>query len=503
MNTRQYRISMNDTVPFRNNAALCVGTGRMNLALRHEYQKQLAKVQKDIGFSYIRGHGLFCDDMAVYHTYTEDGVEKEEYNFSYIDLVFDSYLALGIRPFVELGFMPKQMASGDQTVFYWKGNVTPPADYNKWARLVAAAVNHWIRRYGRDEVLSWPFEVWNEPNLPVFWKDADMEEYFKLYDVTSRTLKDCDSRIRVGGPAICGVDDERWLRCFLEYCSKNKAPLDYVTRHAYGTETPEADGRYVYQKLRAPQEFMSEPWQSRRIIDSFPEYKGMDIHLTEFNTSYNPRNPVHDTNLNAAYVARLLSELGDVCASYSYWTFGDVFEETGVSFTPFSGCFGLLANGMIPKPTYWTFVFYKELYPAAIAKNENFILTKSEGDLRGVAWNPVDEGHSDLSLRLLLNVSNGSYLFLTKTVDEITCNPLKTWLDMGSPAYPSKRQVEILTESSRPRIATSRLDVTEGSAGIDIALASNALVFFELQRIEPETDRGFHPERIQGCAQPA
>jgi xylan 1,4-beta-xylosidase len=497
MNAQQYRINLNDTVPFRNNSSFCVGTGRMNLALRHEYHNQLAKVQKDIGFSYIRGHGLFCDDMAVYHTYKENGVEKEEYNFRYIDMVFDDYLALGIRPFVELGFMPKQMASGDQTVFYWKGNVTPPADYDKWARLVTAAVNHWIHRYGRDEVISWPFEVWNEPNLAGFWKGADMEEYFKLYDVTSRAVKDCEQRIQIGGPAICGVDDERWMKCFLEYCLKNKAPLDFVTRHAYGTEAPEADGRYVYQKLRTTDEFMSEPLQSRRIIDNFPEYKGMDIHLTEFNTSYSPRNPIHDTNLNAAYVARLLSELGDVCVSYSYWTFGDVFEESGVAFTPFSGCFGLLANGMIPKPTYWTFVFYKDLYPTAIAKTEHFIVTKSDVNLRGVAWNPV-EGRGDFSMRLLFDIKNGPYLLLIKTVDEITCNPLKTWLDMGSPAYPTQRQLDILKECSRPQVTTRRLDVTEGSVNIDILLTSNALVFFELQRIEPETDRGFRPERIQG-----
>jgi len=243
---------------------------------------------------------------------------------------------------------------------------------------------------------------------------------------------------------------------------------------------------------------MSEPKQSRSIIDSFPQYKGMDIHLTEFNTSYSPRNPIHDTNLNAAYVARLLSELGDVCASYSYWTFGDVFEESGVSFTPFSGCFGLLANGMIPKPTYWTYVFYKELYPAAIAKNENFIVTKSDnGGLRAVAWNPVEEG-GDLPLRLLLDIKDGPYLLLVKTVDEITCNPLKTWLDMGSPAYPSQRQIDILTECSKPQVTTRRLDVTQGSASIDINLTPNALVFFELQRIEPETDRGFRPERVRG-----
>ncbi|MCL2718248.1 MAG: xylan 1,4-beta-xylosidase [Lachnospiraceae bacterium] len=535
MNKLSHHIKAGDTAPFKNNAAFCIGTGRMNLALRHEYHKQLKKVQKEIGFSYIRGHGLFHDDMAVYHTYktdgiagSEDGFEKEEYNFTYIDLVFDDYLALGLKPFVELGFMPKQMASGAQTVFWWKGNVTPPSDYDKWARLVCAAIKHWINRYGLDEVKTWPFEVWNEPNLKVFWQDADMPEYFKLYDVTARAVKSCHPGLKVGGPAICGVNDELWMRMFLQYCKENNVPLDFVTRHAYGTEMPEADGHYVYQQLRKPEEFMLEPLGSRAIIDSFPEYKDMEMHITEFNTSYSPLNPVHDTNQNAAYVARLLSELGDSCASYSYWTFGDVFEEAGVAFTPFSGCFGLLTNGSIPKPTYFTYVFYKNLYEKAVAKSENFIITKAEnGDLRGIAWNLVlenklspggnssekttnstkhefsqfslNDSHNSIIIDLTIDVSNGTYFLLTKTVDENHCNPLKNWIDMGSPAYPSKQQIKLLRECAKPLITTKQSEVKDELFSTTLNLSANAVCYFELQKIVPQCDRGFRKERVPGA----
>jgi xylan 1,4-beta-xylosidase len=496
-----YSIHRNDQVLFNNNATFCIGTGRMNLALRHEYHNQLKKVQEDINFSHIRGHGLLCDDMAIYHSYIEDGEEKVEYNFTYLDMVFDDYQALGLKPFVELGFMPEKLASGSQTIFYWKGNVTPPSDYSKWSDLIVAVYEHWIERYGRDEVITWPVEVWNEPNLPGFWKGADMEEYFKLYDVTSKAVKSCDERIRVGGPAICGVDDERWLRCFLEHCAQNKSPLDFVTRHAYATEVPERLGHYDYQKLRTPKVFMDELRESRRIIDSFPEYAGMEMHITEFNTSYTPLNPIHDTNLNAAYVARLLSEMGDVCASYSYWTFGDVFEEAGVAFTPFSGCFGLLTNGMIPKPTYYTFTFFRSLGTNAIARDENFVITKDEdGKIKGVAWNPVEEEEaSELSLKLTIDLENGEYLLVTKLVDEQTCNPLKNWIDMGTPANPTKEQIEFLKECARPQVRTQRIAVTNNTADIELQLTSNALYYFEIQAISSKTDRGYHPERIRGA----
>jgi xylan 1,4-beta-xylosidase len=497
----KYEININDSVVFNNNATFCIGTGRMNLALRHEYHNQLKKVQEDINFSYIRGHGLFCDDMAIYLTYEENGVLKEEYNFTYVDLVFDDYKALGIKPFVELGFMPEKLASGSQTVFYWKGNVTPPTDYNKWINLVAATINHWIDRYGRDEVITWPFEVWNEPNLPGFWKGADMEEYFKLYSVTSKAVKSCDPRIRVGGPAICGVDDERWLNSFLEYCSKNKTPLDLVTRHAYATEDAEADGHYQYQKLRTPEVFLGELKESRRIIDSFPEYAGMEMHITEFNTSYTPLNPIHDTNLNAAYVARLLSEMGDNCASYSYWTFGDVFEEAGVAFTPFSGCFGLLTNGMIPKPTYWTFSFFHKIGSNAIARTEHYIITKdNNNDIHGIAWNPVEEpGDSNISLNFTFNLDNGKYILINRLVDESDCNPLKTWIDMGSPAYPTKDELQLIKDCSSPQTSTKQFEVTTSTTEIQITLSANALCYFEIRRIHPKVDRGYQAKRIRGA----
>lgn len=497
----EYSIHCSDSTAFNNKATFCIGTGRMNLALRKEYYNQLKKVQEDIGFSYIRGHGLFCDDMAIYHTYEEDGVTKEEYNFTYVDMVFDDYQALGIKPFVELGFMPEKLASGSQTIFYWKGNVTPPKDYDKWANLVVATIEHWINRYGREEVITWPFEVWNEPNLPGFWKDADMEEYFKLYEVTSKAVKSCDSRIRVGGPAICGVDDERWLQCFLEYCSKNKTPLDLVTRHAYATELPEVDGHYQYQKLRAPEVFLGELKESRRIIDSFPEYTGMEMHITEFNTSYTPLNPIHDTNLNAAYVARLLSEMGDNCASYSYWTFGDVFEEAGVAFTPFSGCFGLLTNGMIPKPTYWTFSFFRKIGSQAISRSEHYIITKDDNqDIHGIAWNPVEEpGESDMSLSFKFDLADGDYIIIKRMVDESTCNPLKTWIDIGSPAYPSKDEVQLIKDCSNPRTSTRQFKVSDSSAKIEILLSANAVCYFEIKKIKPKWDRGYQADRIRGA----
>lgn len=477
---------------FRNQVDFCVGTGRMGLALHREYLEQLKLVQEEIGFRYIRGHGLFCDDMAIYQE-TEDGVP--EYNFTYLDRVMDSYLELGIRPFLELGFMPEKMASGRQTIFYWKGNTTPPASYEKWTEMVKALLVHLCGRYGREEVVGWPIEVWNEPNLPGFWEHADMQEYFRLFHRTFTAVKEVDEGFRVGGPAVCGGSDEVWIRAFLEYCRDNGLAPDFVTRHHYTTEVPERVGHYGYPELMRAEDGFANLHTTREIIDSFPEYRGREIHITEFNTSYIPNAPLHDTNQNAAYIARQLSRLGDDNESYSYWTFGDVFEEQGVPFTPFHGGFGLVANGCIPKPTFWSFAFFKKLKEGkghCILKNDNaVVMSMDDGSYRGVAWNVADRRTGEKYLLTLEMEEQQEGCLLTKTVDEARCNPLKIWHDMGEPANLSPEECRLLRDAARPFVETRRVKPKNGRLEISFPVEQNGVAYFEWRPGKVVSDRGY------------
>lgn len=487
-------------VPFSNQVDECIGTGRMGLALQKAYYEQLKLVQEHIGFKHIRGHGLFCDDMAIYQEYEENGVKYVEYNFTYLDMVMDSYRELGLKPFIELGFMPEKMASGTQTIFYWKGNTTPPKKYDDWKELIKALLNHLIDRYGREEVVTWPIEVWNEPNLPGFWYKADMEEYFVLFKESFEAVKEVDPRFGVGGPAICGVNDEVWMRKFMEFCRKEKIALDFVTRHHYTTEFPERVGHYDYQEITDPQVGFDNLHVSREIVDEFEEYKGLPIHLTEFNTSYTPKNPLHDTNQNAAYLAHQLSRLGEDNESYSYWTFGDIFEEQGVPFTPFHGGFGLVANGGIPKPTFWTFAFFKKLKEKkgkCVYKDDNTLVMKLEdGSYRIVAWNHTTKRQGkDVELCYQLEAKAGEYCLVQKLVDEECTNPLKTWHDLGEPANPKKAELEIILAASSPQLRTSHL-VSEGSLNVSVTLKENALLYMELVPVKTTPDRGYSYERV-------
>ena len=500
---REYRIRKEAEELFRNQAHYCIGTGRMDLALHKEYVDQLKLVQEEIGFDYIRGHGLFCKDMAIYQELEqEDGTVKEEYNFTYLDQVMDMYQDLNLRPFLELGFMPEKMASGENTVFYWKGNVTPPADYDKWVRLVQATLRHLLERYGEEEVLTWPVEVWNEPNLESFWKDADMQEYFHLYEVTAKAVKEVHSQFRVGGPAICGVDDVRWLREFLDFVASKELPLDIVTRHHYTSYQPQRAGHYGYIELHQPEDAFGVLEKSREIVDSYERFRGMEIHITEFNTSYIPNAPIHDTCLNAAYVAHMLSRLGDKHESYSYWTFGDVFEEFGVPFTPFHGGFGLVANACIPKPTFWTFAFYKKLQGKCVHRSEDALVTRQEnGSFYGVAWHPDWHGEgTEKNITFLLDLPEDAegqeYLVIERVVDEQHGNPLRVWHEMGEPANPTREQNELLRQVANPDIRTRNVNVKDGAVKLLLNLKPNAVHSFELKKVVRQQDAGYDYSRV-------
>ena len=496
----KFTADLKKTFEFNNKADHCVGTGRMDLALHKEYLDQLKIVQNEIGFSYIRGHGLFSKYMGIYReTGFRDQPKAEEYCFTYLDMVMDSYKELNIKPLLELGFMPEDLASGTETTFFWKGKISPPKDYGKWTRLVQATLRHLIERYGIDEIRTWPVEVWNEPNLPSFWKDADMDEYFKLYELTSKCIKEVDEKILVGGPAICGVDDERWLRSFLDFVKEKKLPLDFVSRHHYTSYMPKWNGHYTYIDLHEPKNAFGWLERSRDIVDSYEEFKGMEIFITEFNTGYVPNATVHDTTFNAAYVAHMLSRLGDKHSSYSYWTFGDLFEEFGVPFTPFHGGFGLVANGLIKKPTFYTFAFYKKLKGECILKNENGIIVKAEdGSIRGLLWNPdLYNEKKNFEVEVEIDgIGNAEYFVLERFVDDEHANPLKMWHEMGEPSSLDKVQKELLRKAAEPGITSSNIKTDDGKITLSYDLNPNELRYFEIKKINRRSDNGYDYEAV-------
>ncbi|HMN59077.1 MAG TPA: hypothetical protein PJ988_01860, partial [Anaerolinea sp.] len=219
--------------PFNHYWEQCVGSCHAVMGLRADWRAQLEKSHRELGFQYVRFHGLLDDVMSVCvresDPFHPDAETRLRYNFFNIDSIFDFLLSIGMKPFIELGFMPTALASGDTTCFYYKANVTPPADYSAWEALIRALTQHLVDRYGLEEVRSWFFEVWNEPNLFFFWAGSQAD-YFRLYEHAARAIKNVDAGLRVGGPA---TSVNAWIPEMLAFCRSSGVPIDFVSTHHY------------------------------------------------------------------------------------------------------------------------------------------------------------------------------------------------------------------------------------------------------------------------------
>jgi len=222
------------TSPFPHFWEQSFGSGRAILSLRESYRNDLREVKKITDFRYVRFHAIFHDELGVYD---EDENGNPDFNFTYIGQVYDGLLQNGVRPFVEISFMPKKLASRqDLHPFWYKQNVAPPKDYAKWDLLIRNFAQFLIDRYGIDEVSQWYFEVWNEPNIDFWSGDPKQATYFELYDHTARALKSVNPRLRVGGPSTSSA---HWVDDFLAHVAKEKVPIDFASTHGYSDDTVE------------------------------------------------------------------------------------------------------------------------------------------------------------------------------------------------------------------------------------------------------------------------
>ena len=354
--TRRINVDVNRvTGPLNRAYRMSVGSDRAIIHLRPEHQRDLRYVKETCGFEYMRFHGLLNEEMQLVKVGT-DG--KLTYDWTSVDKVYDFLRELGIRPIVELGFMPEPLASGKQTIFWWRGNVTEPKSYGEWADFVEHLVQHLTQRYGADEVRKWYFEVWNEPNLDGFWP-AGQAAYFKLYASTARAIKKVDPAYRVGGPATAGYG---WIKETLDYCAQNGVPIDFIATHAYGAMEGFLDEQGKGHTTLAP--------NADSVVDGLPrvleairnsKYPDLPVLVTEWGPSYSPRDPVHDSYFCAAWILHRLRQLPAGVEAMSFWTFSDQFEEPGPPTTPFHGGFGLLNVQGLPKAAYFAYRFLNEL----------------------------------------------------------------------------------------------------------------------------------------------
>jgi xylan 1,4-beta-xylosidase len=472
------------------------GSGRAVLVLRADYQSDLTMMRSASDIGYVRFHGLLDRGVGLVESnaapfYNRASMKRSRYNFSYVDQIYDALLAHGVRPFVELDFMPKALAADPhmRQSFWYRPIVSPPRSYAAWDSMIRALARHLISRYGIDEVAKWYFEVWNEPNLD-FWGGVPKQPtYFTLYDHTARALKEVNARIRVGGPATAQA---AWVSAFLAHVSAVKAPIDFVSTHVYANDTAEnvfgIDKRIPRRAMvcRAVRKVHEEIARSA--------YPHLPLIFSEYNASYSNEPDVTDTPYMGPWLAGTIARCDGLVQMMSYWTFSDVFEEGGVIRKPFYGGFGLIAEDQIPKAAFNAFAILHKLGDVRLDPTaRSALITRTPSGAVAIAlWNysppdgtgprytPPPPTRQVRTFKITIRGISPSAPGELWRVDDRHSNVLQAFDAMGRPRWPTPAQIRELRTAGQlapPRqvhLRGGRIEITVPQHGLFLLLLSRS-----------------------------
>ena len=451
------------------------GSGRAILSLREDYRDDLRLVKSATDFHYIRFHAILDDEVGVYD---EDADGHALYNFSYVDRIYDGLLKNGVRPFVELSFMPRRLSTEYKPQAFWyKPNVAPPRDYDRWGELIYQFAKHLVDRYGIDEVSQWYFEVWNEPNLDFWAGEPRQATYFHLYDSAARALKRVSPRLRVGGPATAQA---AWVAPFILHAVQNNIPLDFVSTHVYGNDPPEA----VFGTHEPIPRTQMVCRAVRKVHDEIQSSALPHLPLiwSEYNASYKNEPDVTDTVFMGPWLADTIRQCDGLTDMMSYWTFSDVFEEQGVVKRPFYGGFGMVAEDGIPKPSFNAFLMLHHLGDIRLPADADDVLAtrRKDGSLAVAVWNlslPEEPGETE-KVDLVFDSLAGDHHVSILRLDAKHGSVLAAYAAMGSPRYPNPSQIGALRKAGQLPPA-EELEISNGK--LDVTLAPKALLLLEVR----------------------
>jgi xylan 1,4-beta-xylosidase len=474
---------------------LSVGADYPGTTGRPENLAQLKTTVDELGFRYLRFHDIFHD---VYGTVKKDGNNKLVFDFSAIDRLYDGMLARGIKPFIELGFTPGVMKTSDLKIFYWRGNTSHPQP-GPWSELIDAFVRHLVQRYGIEEVRKWPFEVWNEPNLDGFWEKADQKAYFDLYANTSRTIKKIDAKLQVGGPATAGA---AWVPEFLAYAKANDVAVDFITTHTYGVTEGFLDEFGKSDRILAtdPNSIIGDVRRNRQEIEA-SAFPGLPLYITEWSTSYNPYDKVHDSYISAPWILNKLVGTRGHAQAMSYWTYSDLFEEPGPPPRAFHGGFGLMTRDGLRKPAWFAYKYLNALRGNEVPSADKQVLAAVDsGKAAVLVWDwqhpdqkatsngvffakPVPNGPAAAVTLNLSNVAAGSYRVQVRRTGHKTNDAYTAYIEMGAPKDLNPEQLAKLHTLTQDKPEADRVVKVgkDGKLQWKLPMRSNDVVLVTLE----------------------
>ncbi len=464
-------------------ALLLRGAGPGGRDVGAELAEALRMVRRELGVETVRAHAILDDTLAVYR----DSGDGPIHDFSRVDEVMDRLLETGLRPIVELSFMPRDLAvEPEATVFDYAGIISPPRDFERWAALVRDLAAHLADRYGRDEVLRWAFEVWNEPNLGLFWSGAE-SDYLRLYEASARAVKSVDPSFRVGGPATAAAG---WIDDLLDFCRTEDVPLDFISTHTYGM--PPLDLRPITARFGRPD---------------------LPLWWTEWGVSSGHGAPINDSCWAAPLVARGMRSAAGRLDALAYWVASDHFVELGEAPALFHGGFGLLTIGNLRKPRFWAIAILERLGEDELASEmdgdgagslvEAWASCDPDGRVAIAVWNgTLDQSKAagdealDRSVSIeITGLGPGTYELRHHRVDADHSNIVQTWERLGRPDWPDDAGWTMLRAADRLAAFEPPRHVHADGGRLELAfeLPMPAMSLVELVPVDHRNERLGHP----------
>ena len=488
--------------PIRHTWKNLITIGKAKEGLHADVQWQLKLVQERCPFRYLRFHGIFDDSMMVY---TEDEAGRPAYNFRLVDELFDFLLSVNLKPFIELGFMPSALAADqDKTIFYVKSYISPPRSMDTWCELVDHFLRRCMNRYGKEEVESWKFEFWNEPELKAFWPGT-MAEYMELYARTYETVKRISPRLQIGAPGrIITIDGEKFYDAFFAFCRERQCFPDFIPLHFYpherlnNLENLELNQLESFQKLieefggiSPNPNFLNDRLENeKRVLENYG-MSGVNLYLTEWNSTSYHRELTNDTLYKAAYIVKNIIDNLDRIEGFGYWVLSDNIEETASSSELFHGGLGLIAQHGIPKAGMIAYELLAKLGDRLIERGDRYIVTSGRGGYQVLTFNYchfddlyalgdisfIDavnryNGFKDVkTVKLELELTglpSGKYRIVTRTIGRKHGSSYDRWVEMGAPQSLCPEDVEYLKAGAQPRRTSQYVEVDNSHTCISI-----------------------------------
>ncbi len=449
------------------------------------------------------GDGVAALKWGSTNAYTEDALGNAIYDWTIVDRIVDTYVERGMKPMIEVGFMPEALSVKPQPYRHrwdpsqpynniYTGWAHPPKDYRKWAELVYAWVRHSVDRYGRDEVATWYWEVWNEPNI-AYWQGTP-EEYHKLYDYTVDAIKRALPAIRVGGPTSTGPGSEqaaKFLRDFLQHVVSGKnyatgktgSPIDYITFHAKGRP------KVVDGHVRMGCEFqLRDIDKGFEIVASFPTLKALPVIIGESDPEgcaacsvrFNPQNAYRNGTMYSSYTAATFARKLELAAKHGVNFVGAVTWAFEFEDQPYFDGFRDLATNGIDKPVLNVFRMFGMMQGERVKAESSGALgvaemlqsgvkgradigalaTRGTNAIRTMVWHYHDDDVPAAAAEIVLTVAGvppavDRVLVRHYRVDERHSNSYSVWKQMGSPQQPTEEQYMALVAAGQLRTVGS------------------------------------------------